>query len=123
MLSPLTEAFFSLALAHAIAAAEIETGPDCEACEKPDSGGLCHSERCRRQVLPQLKEPSWHRDAHSSLYHELGAAKVDAMNLSPAGLRIKQSKERKRERAAKRLTSAVLGSGQRTKTRHRSGQR
>jgi hypothetical protein len=29
----------------------------CANCIK--AGGLCHSERCQKHVLPQLKEPSW----------------------------------------------------------------
>jgi hypothetical protein len=37
---------------------------DCDACKAPENRGLCHSERCRRQVLPQIKSPSWCRDAH-----------------------------------------------------------
>src|SRR5689334_7142215 len=37
---------------------------DCEACKAPENRGLCHSERCQRQVLPQLKQAAWQRDVH-----------------------------------------------------------
>lgn len=42
----------------------LELFDDCDACKAPENRGLCHSERCRRQVLPQIKLPSWCRDAH-----------------------------------------------------------
>jgi hypothetical protein len=44
---------------------DIAADDDCDACRAPENQGLCHSERCRRQVLPQLRESSLKRDAHS----------------------------------------------------------
>ncbi len=66
------------ALAAAIAiAALIDL---CPACAEPANSGLCHSERCRRQVLPQMKQSALARDTHSGKHAApttpLGAAAV-----------------------------------------------
>jgi hypothetical protein len=43
-----------------------EDGEVCTACVR--ASGLC--QRHAKGVLPQLKEPSWYRDAHSGLWTE-----------------------------------------------------
>jgi hypothetical protein len=98
-------------------AANLSAGPACPACASPANAGLCHSERCQREVLPQQKAPGWHREAHSGLYHELGQQRVDEMELSPAGRRAKA----RRARAAARLLDRVAGGPPRTRSRHRTG--
>jgi hypothetical protein len=60
-------------LAAAAGAAQLDPQP-CPRCADPDNQGLCHSERCREQVLPQLTEPAWYRDAHSGPFWKKAAA-------------------------------------------------
>lgn len=59
----------SPALATAVLAAALAVEV-CLACTEPANLGLCHTEECRRAVLPQVKVPSMNRDAHSGMYHE-----------------------------------------------------
>ncbi len=60
----------SAALAAAMAVAATLDPEPCAACAAPENQGLCHSERCRKAVLPALAEPAWHKDAHSLHYRE-----------------------------------------------------
>jgi hypothetical protein len=54
--------------------AAIATAPVCSACAEPANRGLCHSEKCEGQVLPQLKESALKKDAHSGRWIEVTAA-------------------------------------------------
>jgi hypothetical protein len=60
----------STALLAAMAIAAVHTGQACPGCQSPENSGLCHLETCRRQVLPQLRESSLKRDAHSGRFAE-----------------------------------------------------
>jgi hypothetical protein len=55
---------------------------------------LC--ERCKRDILPQMKGPSWHKDVHRT------AAKGMARPLDPRAERIRAKKD------AKRITRATV---------------
>lgn len=74
------------------AAATVPLCPEC-----PAHLGLCTS--CGRTVLPQLKQPSWHLDAHRGEHFV-------AEKLSPAGEKVRRRKARK---AASRLARALRG--------------
>jgi hypothetical protein len=78
-----------------MAAAEVPLCPDC-----PPQSGLCAS--CAVTVLPQLKQPSWHQDAHRGEHHVAG---VNAPT-SAEGERVKR---RKASRARTRLLRALRG--------------
>lgn len=61
-------------MSAATAAAEV---PLCRTCLQPHHAGLCPP--CSRHVLPQLKLPAWHRDAHRGDRH----TGSDAVSLTP----------------------------------------
>ena len=60
----------SPALVAAIGVAATVDPEPCAACAATENQGLCHSERCRENVLPVLAEPAWYKDAHSLHYRE-----------------------------------------------------
>lgn len=63
---------FSPALLLAVSAAATSDPAPCPACLEPDAAGLCHSERCRAQVLPVARPSALAKDTHSGKYFELG---------------------------------------------------
>lgn len=105
----------AIALVAAAAAAELLAEQPCPACTSPENSGLCHMEACRRQVLPQLKEPSWHRDAHSGKYFETGKDKPSAVASAcevprPRSRGKNRVRERsKRNTALRRLSTQLAG--------------
>lgn len=93
-------------LPAAQAAAEV---PLCPSCLLPEHEGLCFA--CAPSVLPQVKHPSWHRDAHSGRWLER-ETKNDAMPTDPDVARVKRRNERKRAKrqsAVERFTIAMRG--------------
>lgn len=78
-----------------MAAAEVPLCPEC-----PQHAGLCAS--CGRTVLPQLKQPSWYRDAHRGALHAVGAEAAR----TPEGDKVRR---RKAARARTRLLRALRG--------------
>lgn len=60
---------FSPALFLAVSAAAMSDPKPCPACVEPDAAGLCHSERCRAQVLPIAKRSSIAKDTWSGPYY------------------------------------------------------
>jgi hypothetical protein len=94
----------SAALQSAIvAASKITICPDCH---RPANAGLCRLETCRRAVLPQMKESSLRRDAHSGMYHEAHVAERDE---SLAAKRAKRRNERKEQKALERKDAKARG--------------
>lgn len=69
----------------------------CAACLRTP-GRLC--DRCKPDVLPQLKQPSWHRHAHSGVWTN---EKEQKATMSPEARRVYN---RKRTKAARRAVSA-----------------
>lgn len=63
---------------------------DCDDCVADK--GLCSLHA--RSVLPALRQPSWHRQAHSGMYRELGGPQEP----SPEARLVILRKERKRVR-------------------------
>lgn len=55
----------SSAMLAAVAFAALADPEPCAACQDPENAGLCHSDKCRAQVLPVLRESSLKKDAHS----------------------------------------------------------
>lgn len=68
-----------------------------------EQSGLCH--RHARHVCPQLKEPSWHRDAHSGMYYETGK------HIPVQDKATKRLIARKARKRAKRMVELSLGFG------------
>lgn len=60
----------STAMLAAIAFAALADPEPCAACQEPINSGLCHSEKCRSQVLPVLRESSLKADTHSGKFYE-----------------------------------------------------
>ena len=58
----------------AVAAQEV---PLCQTCLEPQHAGLCRP--CSRHVLPQIKLPAWHKDAHRGDRH----TQADLVSLTP----------------------------------------
>jgi hypothetical protein len=78
-------------------AAEVPICPSCLSAE-----GLCIG--CGRAVLPQLKQPSWYREAHSGIYAK-NRRKAEDAELTAEAHRVKARKERKRNRRFLRALS------------------
>jgi hypothetical protein len=96
------------------ALAAIATVPVCPACAEPANCGLCHSEKCERQVLPQLKESTLKKDAHSGRWIEVTAASEAPSVEDRPGRReaLKRSvlaAEKKRKRFAGALSPTFVG--------------
>jgi hypothetical protein len=66
--------------------------PVCASCLEHD--GLCV--RHLPEVCPQLKQPSWHRHAHSGKYYEVGKDKVTE---TAAVKKAKRRNDRRQKRA------------------------
>jgi hypothetical protein len=99
-------------------AATVDPDP-CPACTEPANRGLCHSERCRSQVLPQLRETSLKRDTHSGKYFEPTSPKTTSTptNASEHATRMARQSERHLARLGR------SAAGQFTRTRRRTGAR
>lgn len=95
-------------ISGALAAALVAAGTVdlCPACAEPANSGLCHSDRCRRQVLPADARSPLGRDAHSGMYHETGKAQLEE---SAAVRKARRRDERKRARQRARLGVALAG--------------
>lgn len=90
----------SSALAAAVAAAA--TIEACPACAEPANRGLCHSDRCRRAVLPSDVRSPLGRDAHSGMYRETGKV---ALEETAAVRKARRREERKRLKRIQRLVA------------------
>jgi hypothetical protein len=102
----------SAALIAALTA--IATVPICAACAEPANRGLCHTEKCVRQVLPQLKESALKKDAHSGRWIEVTAATEtppveDRPRRREALNRSALAAEKKRKRFAGALSPTFAG--------------
>jgi hypothetical protein len=95
----------SAALLIAVTAAATLDPKPCPACADPANAGLCHSEKCRAQVLPQLREPSIKVDAHSGKYYEPLPARAEQTTASDHATRM----ARQSERQYARLGRSMLG--------------
>ena len=104
----------SPALAAAIAVAVTLDPEPCAACAAPENQGLCHSERCRENVLPVLAEPAWYKDAHSLHYRE--PDQRSRTNATEHAARMAAQSAR-RVSSFRRLGRAL--DGRHTRTRHR----
>ena len=92
-------------LAAALAAAA--TIEACPACTEPANSGLCHSDACRRAVLPRdVRSPL--RDAHSGMYHEL-VQRLGESGESAAVRKARRRDQRKEQRRRARLGIALAG--------------
>ena len=100
-------------LAAAVAAAA--TIEVCPACAEPANSGLCHSDRCRRQVLPRGIKSPLGLDSHSGKYHETGKA---ALEDTAAVRKARRRDERKRQRREQRLATALAGGFSRVSARN-----
>lgn len=90
-------------LAAAVAAAA--TIELCPACLEPENAGLCHSDRCRRAVLPaDIRSPL--RDAHSGPWRDVAKREPPE---SAAVRKARRRDERKRARQRARLGVALAG--------------
>ena len=93
-------------VAAIVVAAKEET---CNACEAPENRGLCHSETCRQQVLPQLRETSLKRDAHSGHYYEPATTSETAQEQTRRSADHATRMARQSERRLSRLGRSVQG--------------
>jgi hypothetical protein len=84
----------------------LELFDDCDACKAPENRGLCHSEGCRRQVLPQIKLPSWCRDVHRGENDE--SETTETVRSLEEETR-EQTKSERRQQALDRMAAAAGG--------------
>lgn len=85
-----------------------EEVPLCKACQ--ESAGLCAKCAERdRELLPQLAQEAWHKDAHSGRERELGASKVVELPTTPEERKERQKAARAKHRADSRLKTAMAG--------------
>lgn len=54
-----------------------------------------------RKLLPKLVQPSWHKHAHSGMYHETRETKPAQESQDPAVLKVKRRKARKAEKRSR----------------------
>lgn len=84
----------------AAALTEASRVPVCPACADPKNHGLCHSERCRRGVLPVLRLGGRDRQAAH------GRFGVSAESLAEIQQRAKKADRPKRRASLKRQVAA-----------------
>jgi hypothetical protein len=96
----------SPALRAAIAAAIVSIPSVCPRCES--NLGLCHSEKCEREVLPVLRESTLKRDTHSGPFAKR-ADTVEPKEESTAAKKARRRNERKQTRLDGALASEFIG--------------
>lgn len=67
----------------------------------PDSGGAVDPFQGLWKLLPKLVQPSWHKHAHSGMYHENRHTHTEPE--SPAVQKAKRREQRKQSRFARAL--------------------
>src|SRR5690348_8527988 len=97
-----------------------ETIKVCPRCEAPENQGLCHSEKCRASVLPGVKLPSWHKDAHRGEHDTDVTSEPTVWSETIAEIEKSQRRQAQLDTNAKRLTSAIGGSFTRNRPKRKA---
>lgn len=87
-----------------------ETIELCPRCEAPENQGLCHSEKCRRAVLPGLRGAAWQKDAHRGENDTDVTTEATVWSQTIDAIDKSQRRQAQLDTNAKRLTAAVSGS-------------